>query len=280
MVAGGRGQDIFIASDGLPALSVAGHSREKQFQLRSIADIFARAMKGKWDDGIYYVDLFSGPGKCILRDSGEEIAGSPLVASEMPFDHFYLADSNSVFLDALKGRLSGAGLPEDNFHFYVGEADDVVGDILMDLPPARSSLGFAFLDPWAWDFSFRSLERLTQGRRMDVLVNFNIGDLKRDWLHPLHRLDSFLNLPCGHRDFFGFDDGGEVSVRMLLDHYESQLRGIGYHHVADDIPVTNSKNTPLYHIIFGSKNPLGKRLRDAVSKRTASGQFKMGLEFD
>ena len=203
-----------------------------------------------------------------------------MVVSGMPFDRFYFADRNALFLDALKKRASCAGLPDDSVRFYVGEADDVVGDVLMDLPPSGSSLGFAFLDPWAWDFSFRSLKRLTQRRRMDVLVNFNIGDLKRDWTRPLPRLDSFLNLPSDHRDFFGVDGGGDVSVRMLLDHYESQLRGIGYHHVADDIPVTNSKNTPLYHIIFGSKNPLGKHLRDAVSTRMASGQFKMGLEFD
>ena len=88
-------------------------------------------------------------------------------------------------------------------------------------------------------------------------------------------MDSFLNLSTDHREFFKTKTLGVPDARTLLDHYENELEKIGYDHIADDIPVTNSNNTPLYHIIFGSKHELGKRLRDAVSVRTSSGQFKM-----
>ena len=78
-----------------------------------------------------------------------------------------------------------------------------------------------------------------------------------------------------HREFFKTNTLGVPDARTLLDHYEEELRKIGYLHTADDRPVTNSNNTPLYHIIFGSKHELGKKLRDAVSRKTASGQIKM-----
>ena len=146
---------------------------------------------------------------------------------------------------------------------------------MRELPQANRSLGLAFLDPWAWDFSFESLKRLTRGRRLDILINFNISYMKRNWRHESPHLDSFLNLPMDHREFFKPKTKGFPDTRTLLDHYEGELRKIGYEHTADDRPVTNSNNTPLYHLVFGSKNELGKKLRDAVSQKTLSGQLTM-----
>ena len=74
-----------------------------------------------------------------------------------------------------------------------------------------------------------------------------------------------------HRKFFKTKAQGIPDTRTLLDHYEDELRKIGYEHTADDRPVTNSNNTPLHHLIFGSKNKLGKTLREAMSQKTLSG---------
>ena len=99
--------------------------------------------------------------------------------------------------------------------------------------------------------------------------------MKRNWRHESPQLDSFLNLPMAHREFFKPKTKDFPDTRTLLDHYEGELRKIGYEHTADDKPVKNSNNTPLYHLVFGSKNELGKKLRDAVSQKTLSGQLTM-----
>ena len=148
-------------------------------------------------------------------------------------------------------------------------------EVLRGLLHPNRSLGLAFLDPWAWDFSFEALRRLTRGRRLDILMNFNIGYMKRNWRYESPELDAFLNLPTDHREFYKTKGQGIPDTRTLLDHYENEMRKIGYKFTADDRPVTNSNNTPLYHLIYGSKNELGKTLRDAVSKRTLSGQITM-----
>ena len=193
----------------------------------------------------------------------------------MPFTYYYFADRNGRSIDALKERVTGIDLSEKQVYYYTGQANDTIDEILGELPAERKSLGLAFLDPWAWDFSFESLEKLTRNRRLDILIDFNIGDMKRRWQESSPDMYSFLNLPTDHREFFKMEPRGVPDARALLDHYEGELRKIDYHHIADDRPVTNSNNTPLYHIIFGSKHELGKRLRDAVSLRTASGQIKM-----
>ena len=270
-----RGQELTLASDGLPALSVAEHAKDKEYALKNITNIFTQAMKNKWPGRLYYVDPFSGPGKCVIRGSGEETAGSPVIAAGVPFTNYYFADSNGQFIDTLKERAKGLNLPEEQVHYYTGDANETIGEMLAELPRSAQSLGLAFLDPWAWDFSFESLKKLTRGRRLDVLINFNIGDMKRRWWEEFPRMDSFLNLPTDHREFFQTKTHGIPDARTLLDHYERELEKLGYGHIADDRPVTNSTNTPLYHLIFGSKHPLGKQLRDAVSTKTRSGQIKM-----
>ena len=272
---GSRGQPLTTASDGLLALSVAEHAKDKEFRLRNIAGIFAVAMHKKWPEKLYYVDPFCGPGQCIVRNSGEELEGSPLIASKVPFTYYYFADDNGHCIEALRSRLLGQSMTGKLPRYFTGMADQTIDEILKFLPPKQESLGLAFLDPWAWDFSFKSLQKLTEGRRLDILINFNIGYMKRNWAEESATMDSFLNLETDHREFFASGTRGVPDTRTLLDHYEKQLRDIGYQHIADDRPVTNSNNTPLYHMIFGSKHKLGKRLRDEVSRKTVTGQMEL-----
>ena len=275
MTARSRGQELTKASDGLFALSVAEHAKEKEFALRNITGIFTQAMKNRWPGRLYYVDLFSGPGRCVIRDSNAETEGSPLIAVEAPFAYYYFADADESSIGALRKRVAGLNCSGKRLHYYAGKAEQTVDEVLRELPHPNRSLGLAFLDPWAWDFPFEALRRLTKGRRLDILVNFNIGYMKRNWRYESPELDSFLNLPADHREFFKTKGQGIPDTRTLLDHYEGELRKIGYEFTADDRPVTNSNNTPLYHLIFGSKNELGKTLRDAVSQKTLSGQLTM-----
>ena len=270
-----RGQGLTTASDGLPALSVAEHAKDKEYTLQNITRIFTGAMKNKWPGKLYYVDPFCGPGRCLIRNSEEETDGSPVIAASEPFSYYYFADGDRRCTAALKKRIEVMNLSEKQVCYYTGEANKTIDEMLKELPSKWNSLGLAFLDPWAWDFSFENLKRLTRGRRLDILINFNIGDMKRRWWESSPKMDSFLNLSTDHRKVFGANTQGVPDARILLDHYEEELRKIGYHHIADDRPVTNSNNTPLYHIIFGSKHERGKELRDAVSRKTASGQIKM-----
>ena len=270
-----RGQDLTTASDGLPALSVAEHAKEKEYTLKNITGIFTQAMKYKWPGRLYYVDPFCGPGKCLIRNSEEETDGSPIIAAGAPFSYYYFADRNGRCISALKKRVEGMKLSEKTIGYYTGEANETIDEILKGLPPERESLGLAFLDPWAWDVSFENLKKLTRGRRLDILINFNIGYIKRNWWEQSSTMDSFLNLTTDHREVFRTKTGEVPDARTLLDHYEEELRKLGYRYTADDRAITNSNNTPLYHIIFGSKHELGKKLRDAVSQKTASGQIKL-----
>ena len=98
-----RGQGLVTASDGLPALLVSDHVREKEFAIERMIAIFNNGMQRKWNRR-YYIDLFAGPGKCLIRESQEEVEGSPILAakSKVKFTDYFLSDIDSECLEAVE----------------------------------------------------------------------------------------------------------------------------------------------------------------------------------
>ena len=275
-----RGQGFVTASDGLPALEVAGHAKEKEFAIERIVDIFNTDMRKLWDRR-YYVDPFAGPGVCRIKETVTEIDGSPMLAakSKVKFTDYFLGDQNADYLTALEQRISGLILPRaTNVRYYQNDADTAVGRMLEELPPARSSLGLAVFDPWGWDFSFETIAELAEARRIDLVVNFPIGYIKRNWEKELPQLDKFMNGVSYKEPFLAAmrgDTPGEKPARVLLDAYAHELHKIGYPNVKDNVMVDNSKHTTLYCLLFASKHSRGAEFWDKVTERKESGQYRM-----
>jgi three-Cys-motif partner protein len=91
-----------FAADGLLARSVGVWSKEKLRVVGNYMGIFTSSMKGKWK-GLTYVDLFAGPGLCVVEDTGEELRGSPLLAldTKKPFDTILCVEQDDEARDAL-----------------------------------------------------------------------------------------------------------------------------------------------------------------------------------
>ena len=277
-----RGQELARGSDGLSVLEVADHAKEKEFAIERIVGIFNAGMQRKWNRR-YYIDLFAGPGVCHIRGTTTEIDGSPMLAakSKAKFTDYFLADKNSESLDALEQRITKLALPDQTrVHYYNDDADAVVEKILGDLPPAESSLGLAVLDPWGWDFSFDAIANLSHERRLDLVVNFPIGYIKRNWEKELPQLDRFMNGASYKRRFqdaMRRQSPGERPARVLLDSYGDELKNIGYSNIRDNVRVDNSRNLTLYCLIFASKHERGVDFWDKVTNRQQSGQFRMSV---
>lgn len=277
-----RGQGLAPGSDGLPVLEVAGHAKEKEFVIERIIGIFNAGMQNLWNRR-YYIDPFAGPGVCRIRGSVTEIDGSPILAakSRAKFTDYFLADKSVVSLDTLEQRITGLALPEQtNVRYYSDEANAAVARILSDLPPARSSLGLAVFDPWGWDFAFDTIARLSEGRRLDLVINFPIGYIKRNWDRELPSLDKFMNGSNYKRPFqqaMRRTTPDERPARVLLDSYAGELKSIGYEYIRDHVVVDNSRHLTLYCLIFASKHERGTDFWDKVTQRRQSGQFRMPL---
>jgi three-Cys-motif partner protein len=268
-----------VASDGLLGLEVGPWTADKLAFLRKYIDLFNHGMKKKWQLRVY-IDLFAGPGVNVVRPGGEEIDGSPLVAlkSQVPFTHCFFNDLDPHFVAALRTRAQmamdvrkpGAAT---SVEFLNCDCNEAAREIARRMP--AGCLALAFVDPWKWELTFNSVASLTRGRRVDLLQTFHTGSIKRSAHRVLRQVDNSVG-GTDWRNQYQQARRGEKS-RVILDYFERSLAQLGYprDNVDDRVLMRNSRNTPMYHIVYASKHPRGKDFWEKVSAILPSGQRRL-----
>jgi three-Cys-motif partner protein len=269
--------EYVTAQDGLPARVVGRWSEEKLYYVARYVDIFTTGMKDRWPRRVY-IDLFSGPGICVLDDSGQEIKGSPLVAlsARYPFTAAYLNDLDRLATEALRSRLA----PVRDVDITIANLDcnaaaREAGKVLpLD---ASDTLGLAVVDPTAFQISLESLAAMTRERKIDLIITLMTGHLRRFIAEPAFEpaLDPFFGSSKWRSLVDLRASGARITYRRLLDFYEDQLRSIGYTHVDDDARILNTRGRTIYHLVFATKNERGADFFKKISQRRFSGQRKM-----
>jgi len=237
-------------------------------------------MKGNpaWD-GLGYIDLFCGPGICRVRESGEEIDGSPLIAldSPKPFDIFVLVDKSAEAIRAVEKRFASRPAPIAPYT-RVGDSNEEIHEILKDLP--TDFLYLAFIDPTGLHVHFETIRILVQQRRVDLLISwmdhldllrnvdeYYYADTDSNLDHALGKdldwrkeYDALLNRDARHKSEF------------FLGLYKRQFASLGYrfgvHHRI-------SGPVPFYLLLFASKHDLGVKLWNETSRKDRGGQRRL-----
>ncbi len=270
-------RDLVTASDGFPARRIQAWTHEKLYYIDRYLDIFSTAMKGKWD--LVYADMLAGPGVCVDEETGEEVPGSPLLAvNRAPFCRLFLNDLDSRCAEALRART--ASQPAGRVvvsNKDCNEAVEVGRHFLFPTGSEAHTLGVALIDPTAYQFTFESLRRLTDGLRLDLIIVF-MTDFARRFIgtEAFERpLDGFFGTPRWRDLVTRPIRRGRTTYRDLLDLYERQLRAIGYRHVNDDGRIRGKVGGTLYHIVFASKHERGKEFFEKISRKLYSGQRRL-----
>jgi three-Cys-motif partner protein len=271
-------RELVPASDGYAARELHNWTREKLYYVERYLDIFCTGMKGKWS--LAYADLLAGPGLCRDPKTGEEHLGSPLLAVKRPeFRRLFLNDMEPVVTEALAART--AAEPEGRVRIATEDCNtvvDAVRDALFPAGPRGGTLGLAMIDPFAFEMGYEAIARLTADLRIDLMIVFMTGSLRRFISRPGSegKLDRFFGT-AEWRRIVHAGDGEKVTSRKLLDLYEGQLRDLGYLHVDDHARMLNSKNTTMYHLILASKHKRGAEFFGKISQETYSNQRKLPL---
>jgi three-Cys-motif partner protein len=264
-------ETIILASDGKPAISLGFWFQDKLYYLNAYCNIFSTGMKNIWQHRIY-IDLFSGPGICISEDTKVEQYGSPIIAlnCKTPFTNYYFIDKNENFIEALRYRTQDYNA---NITFINRDCNYAIDELLNRLPD-RNAIFFTFIDPFNYEIEFNSIKKLTEHRRMDLLITFHIGSLKRSIHQPSQRMKRFFP-PLDWEKLYKESRGSDkIHERLLLDKYEEGLREIGYEYFDDFILTHNIRNAPLYYLIFATKDKKGKEFYTKISMRSRTGQSR------
>jgi three-Cys-motif partner protein len=282
--------------DGLPARESGEWVKEKLFFVKRYIDAFEVAMRDKnWRRRIY-IDLFAGPGKCIVRGSQEYLLGSSLIAlqTRYPFTDYYLVDLEQSNVEALRQRSSAISIPKTHIHFLTGNANRKVDEIVSNIAEFDRSfihgvlpcLNLAFLDPEGLELEWETVETLGQMNRMDLIIHYSQNGLTRN-LNRCYAIsgETVIDRFFGDRkwrDIYKSTRDKKESAgihRALIDHYKSKLSDLGYVVINDSEEIVHEplirstqRKAPLYRLIFASKHTLGNKIWNEVTKKDVYGQ--------
>ena len=136
-------------------------AKEKLHYIQRYCYIFNMGMKDKWSTRTY-IDLFSGPGKCVIEGTGKEFDGSPLIALQckVPFTYYFFNDINPSSIASLRNRASP--FKSVKINYFNMDCNSVIDHLLPKLPSSSFSLDVCFIDPTNWQIKFDSIQRLTK----------------------------------------------------------------------------------------------------------------------
>jgi three-Cys-motif partner protein len=282
--------------DGLPIRIFGNWTRQKLDYLERYVYMFETSMRQmKWCARCY-VDLFAGKGKYRIENHKEVFLGSPLIAltTKHPFTHYFFADTIQENIDILRERCNS--LPSIRKRFYVKDANEVVNDIVAEIKSIErnrpegtwsSSLNLAFLDPDGLELEWKTIATLAKVKKMDLIIHYSQSGLTRNFENYVNAegetiIDRFFGDFEWRKIYEKHKLGEPIKThRYLINYYKSKLADLGYADVKDvedyegtEPLMRNTRQAPLYRLLFASKHKRGYDFWKEVIKRDISGQTK------
>jgi three-Cys-motif partner protein len=266
-------------ADGLAVQCVHTWVAEKHDYLKRFIDASANPRRsyvtvGRVSNpaGAAFVDLFAGPGRARVQETGAFVDGSPLIAlkhGKVPFSRVILVEQDPENIRALKDRVgqSATVIP--------GDCNTVIDKVASIVP--RDGLNLALIDPYnVSPLSFETIARLGRFARMDLLIHFPTSDIRRKFgkgqtMGPgWHEyIDRFLGTTAWRSEM----NRAEEVPSKLIPILREQLTKLGYEGKAvRDVPIRADARNVLYHLVYASKHPLGSKIWDAIARIGPGGQ--------
>lgn len=269
---------VFDPGDKLIASTVGPWATEKHDRLRKFIDASrgarSRFLPPRGDGGASYIELYSGPGRSLIRGTGRFVDGSPLVAykaardSGARFSEVHLADIDPDHIAAVEQRIAQLG---GRAQTYTLAAELAVDRIIHAINP--SGLHFAFLDPYRLKLPFEIIRKLSRVTRMDMLIHVSVQDLQRN-LDEYTRDGSVLDtFAPGWRDHVDRRQANQAFRAALLQYWLDQIRALGTTPARGIELVSAAGGQRLYWLVFVSRHDLGQKLWDDV--RNLKGQTSL-----
>jgi len=270
---------VIDPADGLPVMKVGPWSEDKHVALSRYVDA-ARKARAKWPYASF-IDLFSGPGRVLNRESGVISDGGVLSAWRMserggaPFNEIYIADADAESVETCAARLRGAGA---KVQAYVGNASKTVDLVLGRLP---RGLHFAFLDPFNIEhLDFEIIRKLAARPNIDLLIHFSVMDVQRNIGGDFNLASSRLDAAApGWRSNLRLKEVPKrEQVGAYLEYWESLVTDLTRMQVAQSKPLfVNMNKGPLYRLIHLARHPLATKLWNDAALPTSRQQSLLGF---
>lgn len=268
-----NGNCTLPSDDGLPVQCVGPWAKDKHDYVRRYIDASSgprsKYLKPKGSrpaGGAAFIDLFAGPGRARVRETLEFIDGSPSIAArhaKAPFTRIILCDLEAENTATLRKRFEHDGRVE----VIDGDCNETIDQVVDRVP--QHGLNLALIDPYGMRaIAFETIRRLAAVKRMDLLIHFPTGDMKRNFAQDPEWFARFVGTNA-----WGFELRGPSDIAKLIQILRGQLATLGYgSDQVREAPIRNTVGVTLYHLVYASKDPLGDKIWRTIAKIDAKGQ--------
>lgn len=271
--------------------TVGPWAQQKLIALEQYLEFYGTALS-KQNFRRIYIDAFAGACVAKIRNSDvppepspffddpeassaqeQFILGSPMRALNIkhPFHKHYFFDLDESRIEEL-GAIT-AGRPD--VEVKVGDCNPLIRNLVPELK-SKNVRGVAFLDPYGAHLEWETLEALASTGTMEVVINFPVamainrlitrsGEIPAKWSAQLDKCFGTTEWRevAYHRtlDLFGEEvtTKKEGVAQDLLDLYLQRLRKL-FPHVAPPRLIRNTRQSPLYFLLWAGPNQLGLRV--------------------
>lgn len=196
--------------DNLPVRCVGEWAIQKIYHLNQYFGIFTIGMKAKWEGNINYIEICSGPGRCIDRHSGDEFNGTPMCIVEHPackhLNKALFFDYNQNVIDILNARIADREVSNAKALWGdYNDANEICKCILKETN--CQGLNLVFIDPTDCSVPFSLIAALKKNlRNVDFIINFAIKtDVNRNIRSAILQHESHQTVLNKYKSFLGSD---------------------------------------------------------------------------
>ena len=273
--------EALSVDDRLPIRCVGEWAFQKIYLLVQYFGIFSKGMKNKWRGKLNYIEICSGPGRCINRKFGDEFNGTALAIIEHPAFSilqkalFFDADNNVVNIlnERIKTRdVKNAKAIQGDYY----NDSDICKKIGKEI--RQDSLNLVFIDPTDCSIPFQLVKSIKKILPMTDLIitlasmtdfNRNVGNAllnPNTYSKSIDKYSRFLDNPDFFTDFENIDFATQGNFKELRKKfrtiYTGNLKELGYQYF--DFTSVNG----FYDILFATEHEKGLEFwRKATSIR-------------
>ena len=259
-----------IGDDGLLVEKVGPWAKDKLEIVGDYIQISGATRRKYRENRPAFIDVFCGPGRSLIRSTGEYIDGSPVTAFKQGkhaaerFATIEISDLDPELLAAATTRLQKLGAP---VRATPGPAVKSIAKIVSSLN--QYGLHFASLDPHNLGaLSFSIIEQLAKLKHVDILVHVSVSDLQRN-------ADLYSSEMHGQFDEFAPEWRKHVSLNAnlqsfrasMIEYWSDLVERLGLPRAKHTELIKGTGNQRLYWLMLLSRHSRAHEFWDKITSR-------------
>lgn len=261
----------------------------KHMVLKHYLPIWAKIL-GSYNNGLNYIDGFGGIGAYHTAEDLEnnyyksKKFGSPIFSiqaisslkqqGKIDFANAIIIDDNQENIDNIKKIIDYLKLNRIKINYIKNDFDFSINGILDSLQGESIYPTFFLIDPFGFMIKLKTIERIFEFEKTEILINFMYNAIGRYLTHPNDKIRSYFDDLFGTTDWKSYIfESGEEKELALVNLFRKQCKNFANYVYPFKLNFPE-KNRPYYYLFHLSNHYLGCKLMKEAFASKNHGEFE------